>query len=252
MRADGHPSDMECRQCATPLSRPGDFCLTCRTENADTVVVACDRERATVTVLLDGEVVAERTVTTRPEDDGERQPVELRNFAGLVADEVHRKRPEAVYAAGDRTVLEAVREQLHYPLRRVEPRGDQSVVGAVRERAGEKSLEVVELAPEEKLGGSHTTLVGGRDGMDAVRAVAAHPHVKKVIPGPISAGGSGSRSGLRAKATRADENGNVRLLVRDGSSVQENRVVTTAGSREMGERVRDDLDESLRDAGLQE
>jgi hypothetical protein len=88
--------------------------------------------------------------------------------------------------------------------------------------------------------------------MTAVRTVAAHPHVKKVIPGPISAGGSGSRSGLRAKATRADENGNVRLLVRDGSSVQENRVVTTAGSREMGERVRDDLDASLADAGLQD
>ena len=243
---------MECRQCATPLERPGDFCLTCRTPNADTVVVACERDRTTVTALLDGSVVAERTVTTRPEDGGERQPIELRNFAGLVADEVHRKRPEEVYAAGDRTVLEALREQLHYPLRRVEPRDGQSVADAVRERAGERALEVVETPPDEKLGGSHTTLVGGGDGMTAVRTVAAHPHVKKVIPGPISAGGSGSRSGLRAKATRADENGNVRLLVRDGSSVQENRVVTTAGSREMGERVRDDLDESLQEAGLQD
>jgi hypothetical protein len=252
MRAARQHGGMECRQCATPLERPGDFCLTCREANADTVVVACDRDRASVTVLLEGSVVAERTVTTRPETDGERVGAELRNFAGRLADEVHRKRPEEVYAAGDRTVLEALREQLHYPLRRVEPRDGQSVVDAVRERAGERSLEVVETPPDEKLGGSHTTLVGGRDGMTAVRTVAAHPHVKKVIPGPISAGGSGSRSGLRAKATRADENGNVRLLVRDGSSVQENRVVTTAGSREMGERVRDDLEESLREAGLQE
>jgi hypothetical protein len=243
---------MECRQCATPLERPGDFCLTCRTANADTVVLDCARDRTTVTALLEESVVAERTVTTRPEEDGERRPVELRNFAGLVADEVHRKRPEELYAAGEYAVLEALRQQLHYPLRRVEPRDGQSVADAVRERAGETALEVVETPPDEKLGGSHSTLVGGRDGMTAVRTVAAHPHVKKVIPGPISAGGSGSRSGLRAKATRADENGNVRLLVRDGSSVQENRVVTTAGSREMGERVRDDLDESLADAGLQE
>jgi hypothetical protein len=50
---------------------------------------------------------------------------------------------------------------------------------------------------------------------------------------------------LRAKATRADDNGNVRLLVRDGSSVQENRVVTTAGDRDYGERVRTDLNDAL-------
>jgi hypothetical protein len=42
----------------------------------------------------------------------------------------------------------------------------------------------------------------------------------------------------------------VRLLVRDGSSVQENRVVTTAGDREMGERVRADLNEALVEAGF--
>jgi hypothetical protein len=75
--------------------------------------------------------------------------------------------------------------------------------------------------------------------------------VKKIIPGPIDAGGTGSQSGLRAKATRADGNGNVRLLLRDGSSVQENRVVTTAMNRETGERVREDLNEALAEAELQ-
>jgi hypothetical protein len=80
--------------------------------------------------------------------------------------------------------------------------------------------------------------------------VAGHPHVKKIVPGPIDAGGSGSRTGVRAKATRADTNGNVRLLLRDGSSVQENRVVTTAGERDLGERVRADLNEALAEADL--
>jgi len=94
--------------------------------------------------------------------------------------------------------------------------------------------------------------VGGRAGQRAVQTVAGHPHVKKVIPGPIDAGGSGSRSGVRAKATRAGENGNVRLLIRDGSSVQENRVVTTARERRLGETVREDLNEALREADLQE
>jgi hypothetical protein len=104
--------------------------------------------------------------------------------------------------------------------------------------------------PAAKIGGMHSTLIGGRTGKRAIQTVAGHPHVKKVVPGPIDAGGNGSRGGLRAKATRADENGNVRLLVRDGSSVQENRVVTTARDRGTGERVRDDLNDALDDAEL--
>ena len=239
---------MACRQCASDLDRPGDFCLVCRTANADTVVLDLSRDRARVVALQDDDVVSERTVTTTPES-GELEGTELRNFAGLVADEIHRKRPEEVYATGDRDVLSAVRAQAHYPFYRVE--GDDPVE-AVVERRGEPALETVDKPPIEKLGGSHTTLIGNRDGRRAVETVAAHPHVKKLIPGPIDAGGSGSRSGVRAKATRADEHGNVRLLIRDGSSVQENRIVTTAGDRETGERIRDDLDQALREEGLQE
>jgi len=239
---------MQCRQCATSLERPGDFCLVCRTPNADTVVLDLSRRRATATTLLDEEVVAAREVTTTPED-GENETTELRNFAGLVADELHRKRPEEVYATGDRSVLRAIRAQVHYPFYRVD--GDDPVA-TVLERRGDPALEVVDKPAAEKLGGSHTTLIGDRAGRRAVQTVAEHPHVKKLIPGPIEAGGTGSRSGVRAKATRADDNGNVRLLLRDGSSVQENRVVTTASERATGERVRADLNEALRAADLQE
>jgi hypothetical protein len=239
---------MACRQCATELDRPGDFCLVCRTANADTAVLDLSRDRARVVSLLDDEVVADRTVTTTPET-GEEESAELRNFAGLVADELLRKRPEEVYATGDRAVLSAVRAQVHYPFYRVD---GEDPVATVVERRNEPALETVEKSVHEKIGGSHSTLIGGRSGRRAIETAAAHPHVKKVIPGPIDAGGSGSRSGLRAKATRADEHGNVRLLVRDGSSVQENRIVTTAGDRETGERIRDDLDDALREAGLQD
>jgi hypothetical protein len=240
---------MECRQCASSLERPGDYCLVCETPNADAVVLDLERERTVVTALLDEEVVAERVVTTRPEGSERWGPTELRNYAGLIGDEVHRKRPKEVYAAGDREVLNAVRAQLHYPLYRVA--AEDPVEGALSRR-GETPLEVVEKPVTEKLGGSHSTLIGERDGWEVIKTAAAHPHVKKVIPGPIDAGGSGSRSGVRAKATRADENGNVRLLIRDGSSVQENRVVTTARDRESGEWVREDLNEALREAGLQD
>jgi hypothetical protein len=241
---------MNCRRCESPLERPGDYCLTCDTANCDTVVADVARERATLTMLDGDGVVGEFTVTTVPEDDGERAPVELRNFAGLIADEVHRKRPEEVYVAGDHGVIREVRAQLHHDVFRVRDEADP--VASVRERRGERSLEVVDAAPAEKLGGSHSTLIGGRAGRGAIGVVAEHPHVKKVVPGPIDAGGTSSQAGLRAKVTRADGNGNVRLLLRDGSSVQENRVVTTAMDSETGERVREDLNAALVDAGLQD
>ena len=233
---------MECRQCASPLAKPGDFCLVCGEENADTVVLEAARDRATITMLYEEDVVGETTITTTPEEEGEAAVVELRNFAGLVADEIRRKRPEEIYATGVREVVRAVRADLHYQFYRVD---GENPVETVLERRGERALDVVETPPAEKIGGSHTTLIGGRTGMRAIQTVAGHPHVKKVIPGPIDAGGKGSQSGLRAKVTRADDGGNVRMILRDGSSVQENRIVTTARDREMGERVREDLNDVL-------
>lgn len=239
---------MECRCCTSPLYRPGDYCLVCRSANADTVVVECDRERAVVTSLLDEEIVGRRTVTTTLETDERWAPTELRNFAGRIGDEIQRKRPEEVYATGNREVIGAIRQDVHYPFYRI--RGEDPIE-TVRRKRGEPALEVVEATVTEKLGGSHTTLIGGRDGRRALETVAEHPHVKKIIPGPIDAGGSGSRTGVRAKATRADQHGNVRLLIRDGSSVQENRIVTTAGERELGEHVRSDLNDALSESELQ-
>lgn len=238
---------MQCRQCAADLDRPGDYCLVCHTENSDVVVLDLERERARVTTIDDGEVLGTRVVTTTPEE-GELRGVELRNFAGQIADEVHRKRPEEVYVTGDRSVIDAVRAHLHYEFYRVE---GENPVERVLERQGEPALEVVEASTAEKIGGTHSTLIGDRDGKRAIETVAEHPHVKKVIPGPIDAGGTSSQSGLRAKATRPDDGGNVRLLLRDGSSVQENRVVTTARDVESGEWIRDDLNEALAEADFQ-
>jgi hypothetical protein len=239
---------MECRQCGSALDRPGDYCLVCRSANADAVVLDLDRDRAVVHALHEDEVLGSRVLTTTPEPaDSERERTELRNFAGLIADDVRRKRPEEVYATGDRAVLRAVRGQLEYEFYRVD--GDDPVQSAL-ERRGETPLEVVEASVAEKLGGSHSTLIGGRAGRRVLALVAEHPHVKKIVPGPIDAGGSGSRSGVRAKATRADGNGNVRLLLRDGSSVQENRIVTTAGDAATGERVRTAINEALAESGF--
>jgi hypothetical protein len=241
---------MECRRCATPLDRPGDYCLVCGTANADAVVVDAGVDRAELT-MLDGEDVVGRTAVAASRDPDAADPertVALRNYAGRVADEMRRKRPDAVFAAGDRDVVQAVRRDLHHDVYRV-PADDP--VETVLARRGDRDLEVVEKPPGEKIGGSHSTLIGGRTGQRAIQVVAGHPNVKKVIPGPIDGGGSHSSTGVRAKVTRADENGNVRLVVHDGSSIQENRVVTTAMDRDTGERVRDDCNEALADEELQ-
>jgi hypothetical protein len=238
---------MQCRQCASPLDRPGDYCLVCRTTNAEAVVLELARGRTTVTAVADGTVVGSRTVTTIPEEESEQESAELRSFAGQIADEIHRKRPEEVYATGNREVLRAVRAQVHYTFYRIDA---EDPVQHVLDGDGEAPLEVVEASVAEKLGGAHSTLIGGRNAKQALEVVAAHPHVKKIVPGPIDAGGSSSRTGVRAKATRADGSGNVRLLVRDGSSVQENRIVTTASERTLGERVREDINDALADAEL--
>ena len=243
---------MHCGQCHADLDRPGDYCLVCHTANCDGVVVDFDREAATLTMLDDEAILGETTITTVPEPDDDADDratvVELRNFAGRIADEIQRKRPEAVFAAGERDPIRETRSQLHYDFYRVP---DADPVQAVIDRRGNRALEVVDIPPREKIGGSHSTIIGDRRGRKAISVVADHPHIKKIIPGPIDAGGIGSQQGLRAKITRADTNGNVRMLLRDGSSVQENRLVTTARDLDTGERVRADLNDALEEAGLQ-
>jgi len=229
-----------CGTCSSPLEKPGDYCLVCRSANADALVIEAGEAAATITVLEGEATVGETTVTTTPEG-GERARTQRRNFAGRIVDESRRKRPESVYMAGDRGVLRRVRSHLSVDCYRVDT--DDPVAAALARR-DDRDLAVVDATMAEKLGGSHSTLVGGRSGERTLRTVASHPHVKKIVPGPIDAGGSAG-GGVRAKITRADENGNLRLLIRDGSSVQTNRVVTTAMDRERGERVGADLSEAL-------
>ena len=238
---------MACRRCGRPLDRPGDYCLSCDTKNADAVVVEIAPARATLTMLNEETVLGETAITTTPEEDPTLSTAQVRNYAGRIADDIRRKRPDSVYVTGDRAVINDLRAAIRYPVYRVP---ESEPVQTVLDRRGDAELDVVDTPPREKIGGAHSTVIGDRKGMKAVRTIADHPNVKKVVPGPIDSGGSGSRTGLRAKVSRAGTNGNLRLVLRDGSSVQENRVVTTANDRDTGERVRDALNEALAEADL--
>ncbi|MCK4811243.1 MAG: DUF2103 domain-containing protein [Methanosarcinales archaeon] len=100
---------------------------------------------------------------------------------------------------------------------------------------------------QTKLGGAHTTIVGGRTGKKAAEIVARHPMVKRIIPSVISvkeaAGGK-----TTAKVLRSDAMGNLHLLISSGTSAQELRIITTVGDFPAGESLRCELNEMLSEA----
>ena len=102
--------------------------------------------------------------------------------------------------------------------------------------------------PKSKLGGSHTTIIGGRAAKKIVSMLSQHPEIKKIIPSVITVKGKGNSGGmLTARVQRPDERGNLRLLLSRGTSFQELRLVTTVGSFTEGERIMEELNLLLLD-----
>lgn len=97
---------------------------------------------------------------------------------------------------------------------------------------------------QNKLGGAHTTIIGGRTGKKLIRLVSQHPEIKKVIPSVISIKGIAGGN-LTGKVLRSDARGNLRLLLSEGRSFQEIRLVTTVGTADEGERIMNELNEIL-------
>jgi hypothetical protein len=117
-----------------------------------------------------------------------------------------------------------------------------------------KMTESVEISHESgknslksKLGGAHTTIIGGRTGKKLVRLVSQHPEIKKIIPSVISVKGTAGGK-LSGKVLRADARGNLRMLLSEGRSFQELRLVTTVGTAEEGDRIMNELNEILKEA----
>ncbi|MFB6253761.1 MAG: DUF2103 domain-containing protein [Halobacteriaceae archaeon] len=240
---------MNCRQCEAELAEPGDYCLRCHTRNTDAVVVEITSITATITMFADANPIGSTTITTREETESAKQSVRKRNFIGRICDTVQRKRPDTVYINGDHAFIRRVKEELHYEISVIDH--ENPVDHAITLMSG-NNIPSADLSPKEKIGGAHSTLIGGKDGHRAIRTVANHPHIKKIIPGPIDSSGRSNSQGVHAKVTRSDNNGNLRLLVRDGSAVQENRLITTASQRERGSRIQTALNEKLVNVGLHE
>ena len=102
-------------------------------------------------------------------------------------------------------------------------------------------------SPYNKLGGSHSTIIGGRQGRKLIYIIGSHPEVKKIIPAVIQVKTKKGVPGgaFSAKALRCDKRGNLRLVVSQGTSTQELRIITTVGDTVEGKRIMDELNELL-------
>ncbi len=171
--------------------------------------------------------------------------VSVRNLYEVLAEKLYEKRVEEIVISGERAELleeafESLRDFL-YPfhisitdLFETPQEFFKKYEVAVRTR---KKLVKVDTRPEDKIQGSHSTIVGGRDGYILILQLAKSPYVKKVVPGVIEGNATSAGGGVRLKLTRCDERGNLRALLIDGATVQQVHVITTASSREEGEEI---------------
>ncbi|MDQ1254069.1 MAG: hypothetical protein QG646_3289 [Euryarchaeota archaeon] len=110
-----------------------------------------------------------------------------------------------------------------------------------------KINQSIKNSSRNKLGGAHTTVIGGRAGKKLIKLISQHPEIKKVIPSVISVKGIAGGN-LTGKVLRSDVRGNLRLLLSEGRSFQEIRLVTTVGTAEEGDRIMNELNQSLENA----
>jgi hypothetical protein len=102
------------------------------------------------------------------------------------------------------------------------------------------------VQPRNKIGGSHTTIIGGRHGKKLVQLISQHTEVKKIVPSVITVRGKSNPGGLIiGKVLRPDERGNLRLLISHGTSSQELRIVTNVGDVQSGERIMNELNQMI-------
>lgn len=171
--------------------------------------------------------------------------VSLRNLYEVIAEKVYERRVEELYISGKNRdlIYEAVEslKSFLYPF--------TVYVTDIFENSAEffskleknlrvrSSLKTVDLPPEDKIHGSHSTIIGGREGYSFILRLAKSPYVKKVVPGVIEGNATSSGGGVRIKLTRSDDKGNLKALLIDGATVQQIHVITTASTKEEGEAI---------------
>ena len=228
---------MRCPNCFSELPSPTAYCLRCGSKNVLGCGIFAYEDR--LFVLFLGKK-AEEILKFKLYDDS------IRNTFEVLAERLHERRVEEVYVSGSsKDVIEFASENVkRYSLTPISvyitdpfPTHEEFFDRLSEHLRTVRELKKVDIKPEDKIHGAHSTIIGGREGLEFLRAVAKSEYVKKIVPGVIEAKGTAQGGGVRFKLTRCDDRGNIRALLIDGSSVQEIHIVTTARSREEGEIV---------------
>ncbi len=232
---------MRCKSCGAKLEYPSQFCLHCGNRNADACLVYFgEKVHLIFFTSFEKVFVEEQSFTVYPEQES------IRNVFELISERIHWRRMEEVIVSGkdsfkanlcaelvvkyglsDLKILNAGKRELKEIVEEVK-----------RSLLVEKKLSKVNIKPDDKIGGAHSTIIGGREGRKLLYEVAKCEYVKKIVPGVIEGRGASTGGGVRLKLTRSDEKGNIRAILIDGTSVQKVLVITTASNREEGEFIR--------------
>ncbi len=223
--------------CGFELRTPASFCLNCGERWA--IGCAVYNSESKIHLFFVGKLENEVTSFKKYDDE-----VSVRNAFEIVAERIHDRRIcEIVVSGRSEELIEEASYHLRNSLFPFSVAKSDVFDDAIefferfeRRLRTQRSLKKVEMPPEKKIHGSHSTIIGGREGYGMLLKLASSPYVKKIVPGVIENKGT-SGGGVRFKMTRSDEKGNVKALLIDGATVQQIHVITTASSREEGEEL---------------
>lgn len=231
---------MKCRNCESELEHAGDYCMVCNKVNTHLLGVYID-EVAHLFCFYGKEYVGEEIVKLLRFEDGDEieKQIAYRNSVELISEAIHRKRPKKVIVSGinPKEILQLWNAEVYYT---DEFESAEEFKKALKEYLTEREIERVNIKPEKKIGGRHTTVIGGRRGWRVLLEIASSPYVKKIIPCAIEVSKK-SGEGFQYKIQKPDIKGNLRVLLREGSTVQEIRIITTAYDEMTGEKVRKEI-----------
>ncbi len=225
------------------MEYPTQFCLNCGEINADACFVYFDDELKLFFFRVYGQSVFVEKYSFSAYPDS------LRNSVELIAERIHWRRIKEVIVSGvdfkEQLCAEIIQKYSLSDVKIIRVKGElNEILENIKSNLLlTRKLRKVNLRPEEKIGGSHTTIIGGREGRKLLHKVAKCEYVKKIIPGVIEGCSTSSGGGVRLKLTRSDEKGNIKAILIDGTSVQKILIITTASCKDEGEFIRKMLSE---------
>lgn len=219
--------------------------MSCGNTNTTLLGIFRGDNKAHLLCFFGEEFLGEETIKLidSPDKNDKEYQIANRNTMEVISEAVHRKRPDIIIISGfnPKEILRLWSPNAYYTDNFSSP---EEFRRALEEHMNEKEIEKVKVRPEKKIRGKHTTVIGGRNGFKILMTIGGSPYIKKIIPGPIDVSGK-SGVGFQYKIQKPDNKGNLRLLLKEGSAVQELRIVTTAYDERTGEKVIEELKNRL-------